>query len=82
MFKRTFLATAVGTALLMGAAVSANALTITAGNYKITLDNYDSGTTGYDTAIPGAVCSSVIGAKAGTTLLQQDFHPRCVAGHR
>lgn len=60
MFKRTFLATAVGTALLMGAAVSANALTITAGNYKITLDNYDSGTTGYDTAIPGAVCSSVI----------------------
>ena len=59
MFKRTFLATAVGTALLMGAAVSANALAITAGNYKITLDNYDSGTTGYSTAISGAVCSSV-----------------------
>ncbi|HQQ71421.1 MAG TPA: PEP-CTERM sorting domain-containing protein [Alicycliphilus sp.] len=64
MFKRTFLATAVGTALLLGAAVSANALTITSGNYKITLDNYDSGTTGYNTTTPGVICSSVAACNA------------------
>lgn len=62
MFKRTFLATAVGTALLLGAAVSANALTITSGNYKITLDNYDSGTT-YGTT-PGILCSDAAACNA------------------
>lgn len=58
MFKRTFLATAVGAALLLGSAVSANALEITAGNYKIIFDNYDVGTTGYGNT-PGIKCQTV-----------------------
>ncbi|NMM89825.1 hypothetical protein B2J88_36740 [Rhodococcus sp. SRB_17] len=63
MFKRTFLAAAVGAALLIGPVVSANAIELTAGNYKITFDNYDSGTLGYgDTA--GVKCTTVAGCNA------------------
>ncbi len=66
MFKRTFLATALGAAMLVGAAVSANAIELTAGNYKITFDNYDTGTLGYgDTA--GIKCTTVADCNAAAS---------------
>lgn len=43
MFKKTAIAALVG----MAVAGSANALSISAGDIKFTLDNYDAGTTGY-----------------------------------
>lgn len=63
MFQRTFLATAIGTALLLGAAGSASALSITSGNYKITLDNYDAGTL-YTSTTPGVICTSIADCNA------------------
>jgi hypothetical protein len=51
--------TAIAALLLaFGTAGSANAFSITAGNIKFTIDNYDSGTTGYGTGNP--VCASVL----------------------
>lgn len=44
MSKSNFSTLAAGIAVAFAAVGSANALTLTAGNYKITLDNYDSGT--------------------------------------
>jgi hypothetical protein len=44
MKKTPISALVAGAALAMGAVGSASALELTAGNYKITLDNYDSGT--------------------------------------
>ncbi len=58
MIKRTFLATAIGAAMMLGSVGSANALEMTVGNYKLIFDNYDSGTTGYGTT-NGIVCNSV-----------------------
>lgn len=58
MFKRTFLATAMGAALLLGTAFSANALVITAGDYKIEFSNYDMGTIGYGSN-QGVACNTV-----------------------
>lgn len=58
MFKRTFLATAIGAAMMLGSVGSASALEITAGNYKITFDNYDTGTLGYGTTA-GIKCQTV-----------------------
>lgn len=47
-----------GMALLAGVVGSAQALTLTAGNYKITLDNYDAGTL-YNPFTPGTQCNTV-----------------------
>jgi PEP-CTERM motif len=44
MAKTKFPLLVTSLALALGASGAANALTLTAGNYKITLDNYDSGT--------------------------------------
>lgn len=54
---------ATAAALLIGATATASALTLTAGNYKIIFDNYDSGTTGYG-ATPGVKCLSVAACDA------------------
>lgn len=46
---------------------SAHALSLTSGNYKISFDNYDSGTTGYGNFAPGTftqVCTTVAGCDA------------------
>lgn len=68
MFKSKFSSLAVAAALAMGVATGASALTLTSGNYKISFDNYDSGTTGYgDTS--GVKCLTVAtcdGAAAST----------------
>lgn len=66
MFKRTFLATAIGAAMVLGSMGSANALEITAGNYKFIFDNYDVATTGYgDTT--GVKCTTVAECNAVAT---------------
>ncbi len=62
MFKSKLSALTVGALLALGAASSANALTLTAGNYKITLDNYDSGTL---YATPGVEPGTIICTDAG-----------------
>jgi len=66
MFKRTFLAVAAGAAMVLGSMGSANALEITAGNYKITFDNYDVGTTGYGNTA-GVKCTTVAECNAIST---------------
>lgn len=43
---------------------SAHALALTSGNYKISFDNYDSGTTGYGNT-PGVKCTTVSGVGTG-----------------
>lgn len=43
--------------LTLGAAGAANAFVITAGQYKLTIDNYDSGTTGYGDSV-GSKCTT------------------------
>lgn len=58
MSKTTFALKAVSAALLFGVAASASALSLTAGNYKITFDNYDSGTVGYGNTA-GVKCTTV-----------------------
>jgi len=68
--KSSIIRTAVAAiALTLGAAGSANAFVITAGQYKFTIDNYDSGTTGYgDTeglkCTTAAACDSAAAAPA------------------
>ena len=57
MIKPSFKAHAAAALLALGAVTSASALSLTAGNYKITLDNFDSGTT-YTSAV-GNVCNTV-----------------------
>ena len=58
MFKRTLSALAVGAALVAASMSPAQALEITAGNYKIIFDNWDVGTVGYgDTS--GVKCTTV-----------------------
>lgn len=57
MLKPSFKAQAAAALLALGAVTSASALSLTAGNYKITLDNFDSGTT-YTSAV-GSVCNTV-----------------------
>jgi hypothetical protein len=59
MFKlRSTAAAALSAIGLMMAAGSASAFTISAGDFKIIFDNYDSGTVGYGNT-PGVVCSTV-----------------------
>jgi len=53
-----------GVALLLGVASTASAVTLVAGNLKFTLDNYDSGTTGYTSNCSGV---GACDAAAGTT---------------
>lgn len=52
-----------GVAMMAGVVGSAQALTLTAGNYKITLDNYDAGTL-YNPFTPGQICNSVASCDA------------------
>ena len=60
MLKSKLAFVAAVAALSFGAIGSAQALTITAGDFKFTIDNYDSGTTGYGT---GAVaCMNSVAA--------------------
>jgi hypothetical protein len=59
--KKNYIGSAIAAiALMLGAAGSANAFTITAGNIKFTIDNYDSGTTGYGDTV-GTKCTTVAG---------------------
>lgn len=58
MFKRTLSALAVGAALAAVSMSPAQALQITAGKYKITLDGYAIGTAGYGT-VDGTACNTV-----------------------
>lgn len=58
MFKRTLSAMAVGAVLIVGSMTSAQAIEITAGNYKITFDNFDVGTVGYGNTA-GIACTTV-----------------------
>lgn len=69
MFKRTFLATAIGAAMMLGSVGSANAIEITSGNYKITFDNFDSGTTNYG-ASSGVKCTTVGACNAVGGIIQ------------
>lgn len=64
-------ALAAGVALSLGLAASAQAVTLTAGNIKLTINNYDSGTTGYDTAAPfgfNQVCNTALTCDAAGSL--------------
>ncbi len=58
MITRKIYSAVAGLALALGVMGSANALVITAGDIKFTIDNYDAGTTGYGNS-PGLKCSSV-----------------------
>ena len=69
MIKRTFLATAIGAAIMMGSVSSASALSITSGNYKITFDSYSVATLGYSTAL-GNVCASQGACDAAPGIVQ------------
>ena len=57
MFKTKLSALAAAAALSLGMIGSANALSLTAGNYKITFDNFDSATFNYGVA-GGVVCAT------------------------
>lgn len=69
MFKRTFLATAIGAAMILGSVGSANAIEITSGNYKITFDNFDSGTLNYGSS-SGVKCETVAECDAVPGIIQ------------
>ncbi len=67
MTKFKLSALAVGVLVAVAGVGTAQALTVTAGNYKISFDNYDSGTTNYGTFAPGTfttVCTTVAGCDA------------------
>lgn len=76
MFKRTLSAIAVGAVLIAGSMTSAQAIEITAGNYKFIFDNFDVGTTGYGlnggVQSTGVICTNAADcnnpAIAGTSL--------------
>jgi hypothetical protein len=59
MTKLKLTALAAAIALGCGATGTASAFTITSGDYKFTIDNYDAGTTGYPVGNP--VCNTVAG---------------------
>lgn len=63
MFKKTLTAVATGAVLLAGIVGSANALEITAGDYKLIFDNYDAATL-YPSGPVGNLCSTVAGCNA------------------
>lgn len=66
MLKSKLASVAAAAALSFGAIGSAQAMGIVVGDFKFTIDNYDSGTTGYGAGAP--VCNTVAGcdAVAGT----------------
>lgn len=66
MTKFAFALKATAAALLVGSVATASALTLTAGNYKIIFDNYDSGTTGYG-ATAGVVCMTTATCDSAAT---------------
>lgn len=57
MSKSKLSASLTAVALALGMAGTANAFTVLAGDVKISIDNYDAGTTGYGLGTP--VCSSI-----------------------
>jgi hypothetical protein len=63
MKKRYIHSAIAALALMLGAAGSANAFTITAGDIKFTIDNFDAGTTGYGNS-NGVVCTTVAACDA------------------
>lgn len=65
MLKTKLASIAAAAALSFGAIGSAQAMGIIAGDFKFTIDNYDSGTTGYGTGAP--VCNTVAGCDAAAT---------------
>jgi hypothetical protein len=68
MFKfRSTVIAAISAAGMMIAAGGASAFTISAGEFKITFDNYDSGTIGYGNT-PGVVCATVAACNAAASL--------------
>lgn len=68
MLKTKLASVAAAVALSFGAIGSAQAMGIISGDFKFTIDNYDSGTTGYGTGAP--VCNTVAGcdSAAGITV--------------
>ncbi len=62
MFNFKFSSLAAAALVSLGTVGSANAFTISAGDYKIIFDNYDSGTTYGST--PGVVCGSAVSSAA------------------
>ena len=69
MLKSKLATAAAALALSFGAIGSAQAMGITAGDFKFTIDNYDSGTTGYGNAAVAclnsvAACDAAAGSKA------------------
>ncbi len=66
MIKSKISAAIAGLALTLGMAGAANALTIVSGDFKMILDNYDSGTTGYGTS-DGLKCTTVAQCDAAAT---------------
>lgn len=72
MFKSTFSKVAAAAALMLGAVGAANALTVATDQYKITFDNYDSGTTGYGSTagvkcLTTAACDLITGTNGSGT---------------
>lgn len=65
MLKSKLASIAAAAALSFGAIGSAQAMGIIAGDFKFTIDNYDSGTTGYGLGAP--VCNSVASCDAAAT---------------
>lgn len=65
MLKSKLATAAAALALSFGAIGSAQAVVIVAGDFKFTIDNYDSGTTGYAAGAP--VCNTVLGCDAAAT---------------
>ncbi len=67
MLKSKLATAAAALALSFGAIGSAQAVVIVAGDFKFTIDNYDSGTTGYGAGAP--VCNSVASCDAAASTL-------------
>lgn len=65
MFKSRISKVAVAAALALGAASAAHAgFTLSAGNFKFLIDNYDVGNVGYPATPAGVICSTAVGCDA------------------
>lgn len=67
MLKTKLASIAAAAALSFGAIGSAQAVVITAGDYKISLDNFDRGTSGYGATTPGVKCATVNGCDSAAS---------------
>jgi hypothetical protein len=67
MIKAKFSTLAAAAVLALGTIGTASALTLTAGNYKITFDNFDKGTLGYGNTT-GVKCTTVAQCDAAAAL--------------